>query len=634
MATDYTNIDEPYNTFLERSEQSTNNGNVETQPVKSDGAMSDVWIKNFIRSEGWRPKTSGFYINGQTGYAEFSNVYVSGNIQALTGSIGGFVINSQYIEDVGDSFGLSSEGTLGSSVRLWAGATFANRASAPFRVLADGTIAGSSITVSAINLPDTTTVQSFHVQNNGNSWWGANLAAGYAAAPAYILSDGSARFTQVNITGSSTLGGSGRLASTVASAINASGNLVNDALGDLINSKLNTQSQEILQDFDFGTTNYSGGIRTGSINWNSGGWVSGSGVVLCRNGIIGANGAQVTFSINSGTGAAYFAGALGSGISISAPLISGGTITGTTISIGTAPNIFKADFSGIYLGSSLYAAAPFKVSMAGEVQASDIKITRGGSVGTKGYLRWGTDSTNGSKIWEDSNMYMGMNALGGRIYFYTNSSPSLTLFDGTGISQSVFEANGVMVKGSFNVGVSGSTVTARITGPLYLHSTIGNTTLSIQGGAGNDITYKANQYHRFLIGATAVCRISTTGFWLQNTNRIDTANYYMTLGAGTSWTLNGNAKTAIVPTSKGFNALYCTESPEVWFMDFCDKKGELDPMFEEVTVAPYRYIKCEDGGYQVWGKRKGHANKRFESKTRAEFEANERFLNMNKPTSA
>ena len=90
-------------------------------------------------------------------------------------------------------------------------------------------------------------------------------------------------------------------------------------------------------------------------------------------------------------------------------------------------------------------------------------------------------------------------------------------------------------------------------------------------------------------------------------------------------------KVAIVKTSQGFNALYCTESPEVWFMDFCKNKNELDPLFEEVTVAPYHYIKCEDGEYQVWGKRRGHSEKRFGKKSYDEFIANERFLNMNKP---
>lgn len=97
MANDYENIDQPYNSSLDRSVSNptpANNGNVMTQPVKSDGDSGDVWINNFIRSVNWQPKNVGFYINGQTGYAEFSNVFVSGNIQALTGTIGGFTINA------------------------------------------------------------------------------------------------------------------------------------------------------------------------------------------------------------------------------------------------------------------------------------------------------------------------------------------------------------------------------------------------------------------------------------------------------------------------------------------------------------------------------------------------------------
>jgi hypothetical protein len=137
MATDYQSIDRPYNAYLLRGAtdlstvNSKNNqsiatdplnigsglptsgggassgsgggstgsvgssgGSVETMPVKSDGALSDIWIKNFIRSENWKPKTVGFYIDGGTGYAEFTNVFVSGEIKALTGLIGGFTIGA------------------------------------------------------------------------------------------------------------------------------------------------------------------------------------------------------------------------------------------------------------------------------------------------------------------------------------------------------------------------------------------------------------------------------------------------------------------------------------------------------------------------------------------------------------
>ena len=222
------------------------NGSVETQPVKSDGGMADLWIGNLIRSTNWKPRTVGFYIDGQTGYAEFTNVYVSGNIQALTGLIGGFSIGAtdlsatsggnttilssgpvafssgptglptvtitqagiltatnavisgtitatvgfiggfalgtDYIRDVADSFGMASTVTGGNDIRMWAGSTFANRATAPFRVYEDGSIGGTALTITKLDLPDTTTVNSVHIDTAGNMWWGANVATGYVGA--------------------------------------------------------------------------------------------------------------------------------------------------------------------------------------------------------------------------------------------------------------------------------------------------------------------------------------------------------------------------------------------------------------------------------------------------------------------
>ena len=60
-----------------------------------------------------------------------------------------------------------------------------------------------------------------------------------------------------------------------------------------------------------------------------------------------------------------------------------------------------------------------------------------------------------------------------------------------------------------------------------------------------------------------------------------------------NFVLNGSTKTAIAPSSKGYRALYTNESPEVWFMDFCDSKDTIDPLFLEVTEPPYHFIKCE-----------------------------------------
>lgn len=57
------------------------------------------------------------------------------------------------------------------------------------------------VTVKEIDIPDTTTASSFHVDDSGNAWWGANLATGYTGANAYILANGGAVFKNVQIGG-------------------------------------------------------------------------------------------------------------------------------------------------------------------------------------------------------------------------------------------------------------------------------------------------------------------------------------------------------------------------------------------------------------------------------------------------
>lgn len=128
MAEDYTKIERPFDNLLQREEdlpyvlgddssttQADTNGAVEEQAVKEGGAMNDLWISNFIRSTNWKPKSLGFYMEGRTGYAEFSNVYVVGDIVATTitassGTIGGFTIGATTLSG-GTTLVLSSEST-------------------------------------------------------------------------------------------------------------------------------------------------------------------------------------------------------------------------------------------------------------------------------------------------------------------------------------------------------------------------------------------------------------------------------------------------------------------------------------------------------------------------------------------
>ena len=136
----------------------TGGGSVQETTVKDTGALEDIWIDKFIRSGSWKPKKSGFYIDGRTGYAEFSNVYVAGEIQALSGAIGGWIINTTSITDIAGLVGLSSAVTGGDDIRFWAGHT--TPSSAPFYVTEAGVIKASSgtiggWTIGATSLTDT-----------------------------------------------------------------------------------------------------------------------------------------------------------------------------------------------------------------------------------------------------------------------------------------------------------------------------------------------------------------------------------------------------------------------------------------------------------------------------------------------
>lgn len=76
-----------------------------------------------------------------------SNATLSGTITATLGAIGGFDIGSDYVRDAANSFGLASTVTGGDDVRFWAGNTFANRATAPFRLTEAGAFTATNATI-------------------------------------------------------------------------------------------------------------------------------------------------------------------------------------------------------------------------------------------------------------------------------------------------------------------------------------------------------------------------------------------------------------------------------------------------------------------------------------------------------
>lgn len=109
MPTDYTKIESGYNDYLERLEETDQTIN-EVQPsvgmniinspsdlkdgVVSNNSFSDVYIKNFIKSVNYKPKSTGFMIDGLKGYIECMNIHAIGTVTASSGTIGGWSIGS------------------------------------------------------------------------------------------------------------------------------------------------------------------------------------------------------------------------------------------------------------------------------------------------------------------------------------------------------------------------------------------------------------------------------------------------------------------------------------------------------------------------------------------------------------
>ncbi len=126
----------------------------------------------------------------------------------------------------------------------------------------------------------------------------------------------------------------------------------------IVNASLNIFSRKILKDFEFGPDDYAGAFKTGDIAWNaSTGVVSGgTGILINKNGIVGALDGSVTFSITT-AGSATFAGILSAA-------------SGTLGAITVGADAWHVDSSGnMWWGSSAtYGGATNKVSAVGLYQ--------------------------------------------------------------------------------------------------------------------------------------------------------------------------------------------------------------------------------------------------------------------------
>lgn len=120
----------------------------------SNLALGKIKTNQSIQSEDFVTGVSGFKINMAPGLGdvEFNNGTFRGTLTATAGTIGGFNIGSDYIRDAANSMGLASTVSGSDDVRFWAGDTFANRATAPFRVTEAGILTATGATINGTTL--------------------------------------------------------------------------------------------------------------------------------------------------------------------------------------------------------------------------------------------------------------------------------------------------------------------------------------------------------------------------------------------------------------------------------------------------------------------------------------------------
>lgn len=160
----------------------------------------------------------------------------------------------------------------------------------------------------------------------------------------------------------------------------------------------------------------------------------------------------------------------------------------------------------------------------------------------------------------------------------------------------------------------------------------GDVTFQLGAFAQNNMTINANHVqfsnNASLSGSMDVSNQFSCQTLFINNHELFVQNGTTTIGNDGSTAFinnNGFIKTAIVKTSSGYNALYCAESPEVWFFDFALDHDSIDPMFLEVTEGEMKIIHCDDGSLQIWRRRKGYAKTRFEEKSAIQFMKNNLF---------
>ncbi len=177
------------------------------------------------------------------------------------------------------------------------------------------------VNISSLNIPDTTTASSFHVDTSGNTWWGSNVATGISGATASITAAGVAVFKNISVGGSTNqfqINNNG----IYSFGDGSDGAGVADGSTALAGAGLVGSTYTLTRDVYYTDLTISTGVTV-----NPGGYrIFGTGTLtingtgkIARNGVNGGNGGNGSGGLGTGVG-----GAAGTGTALADGYLKGG----------------------------------------------------------------------------------------------------------------------------------------------------------------------------------------------------------------------------------------------------------------------------------------------------------------------
>jgi hypothetical protein len=313
----------------------------------------------------------------------------AGALTATSATITGAITGATTLDIGGDdttSFHIDSGGGI------WSGAAIAGKATAPFRVSSAGALVATSATITGAISGSTIDIggadaTSFHVDVNGNIWSGA---AAYADGVFKVSSAGLLTCSNVNLTGGA----------AVATILTGLGNIpiTSGSENPVVHAGSDHGSEWSAFTIRYGSVTYS--VSAGNTH-NRYVWFTGASATLSNSDTIPVLGQTEFLMWYVNTAGVLCKTLLNSVIyadlvscsTLSALNANMGTITAGSLDIGGADTTsYHVDTAGnIWSGAALFADAPFKVANTGALTATSATIT--GAISGATTLDIGGDDT-------------------------------------------------------------------------------------------------------------------------------------------------------------------------------------------------------------------------------------------------